>query len=97
MSRQDRIAQVAARYTGSRKYSGIEWHVEHRGSVLAEGRAGHADALAGTPIPDDFFYQRADGTSEVPFSIEIGTVIIPAPTSGAVALIGLALIRRRSR
>ena len=54
-------------------------------------------AYTGTPIPDDFFYQRADGTSEVPFSIEIGTVIIPAPTSGAVALIGLALIRRRSR
>ena len=57
MSRQDRIAQVAARYTGSRKYSGIEWHVEHRGSVLAEGRAGHADALAGTPIPDGAIYR----------------------------------------
>lgn len=57
MSRHDRIAQVAARYTGGRKFSGIEWHVEHRGSVLASGRSGHADALAGTPLPDQPIYR----------------------------------------
>ncbi|MFM8355017.1 MAG: serine hydrolase domain-containing protein [Gammaproteobacteria bacterium] len=57
MSRHDRIAQVAARYTGGRKFSGIEWHVEHGGQVLASGRSGHADALAGTPLPDGAIYR----------------------------------------
>jgi CubicO group peptidase (beta-lactamase class C family) len=57
MSRQDRIAQVAARYTGGRKFSGIEWLVEQRGTVIASGRSGHADALAGTPIPEGAIYR----------------------------------------
>jgi len=57
MSRDDRIAQIAARYTGGRKYSGIEWLVEHRSAVLASGRSGYADALTGTPIPDGAIYR----------------------------------------
>lgn len=57
MSRQDRIAQVAARYTGGRKFSGIEWLVERHGQVLASGRSGYADAIAGTPIPEGAIYR----------------------------------------
>lgn len=57
MSRQDRIAQVAARYTGNRKYSGIEWHVEQRGEHLAGGRAGYADAETRAPIPEGAIYR----------------------------------------
>ncbi|MEQ8857659.1 MAG: serine hydrolase domain-containing protein [Pseudomonadales bacterium] len=57
MSRQDRIAQVAARYTGSKKFSGIEWYLEQRGDCLAEGTAGYADAASRTPIPDGAIYR----------------------------------------
>lgn len=57
MNRQDRITQVAARYTGGSKFSGIEWHVEHRGRTIAAGRSGHADALTGTDIPDGALYR----------------------------------------
>jgi CubicO group peptidase (beta-lactamase class C family) len=57
MSRNDRIAQVAARYTAARKFSGIEWLVEQDGRPLAEGRSGHADALNETPFPDRPIYR----------------------------------------
>ncbi len=57
MSRQDRIAQIAARYTGSKKYSGIEWYLEQRGECLAEGHAGYADAASRIPLPDGGIYR----------------------------------------
>jgi CubicO group peptidase (beta-lactamase class C family) len=57
MSRQDRIAQVAAHYTGSGKFSGVEWLVEHKGRRVAEGRCGYADAAARTAIPDGALYR----------------------------------------
>ncbi len=57
MGRHDRITQIAARYTAARKYSGIEWLVEHRGELLAQGRAGYADANARTPIHDGAIYR----------------------------------------
>jgi CubicO group peptidase (beta-lactamase class C family) len=57
MTRQDRIAQVAARYTGKRKYSGIEWLVEQRGEVLAQGQAGYADAATKAPVPANALYR----------------------------------------
>ena len=57
MSRTDRIAEVAARYTGARKYSGVEWLVEQRGDVIAQGRSGYADAHGRTPIPDGAIYR----------------------------------------
>ena len=63
MSRQDRIAQVANRYTGGRKYSGIEWLLERRGEVLAQGQAGYADAETRTPIPDQALYRIASSPS----------------------------------
>lgn len=65
MSRQDRIAQVAARYTAAGKYSGIEWLVEHRGERLAEGRAGHADAATRSEIPDGAIYRIYSMTKPV--------------------------------
>jgi CubicO group peptidase (beta-lactamase class C family) len=57
MSRGDRIAQIAARYTGKQKYSGIEWLVEQRGDVLARGQAGYADAATRSPIPANALYR----------------------------------------
>jgi CubicO group peptidase (beta-lactamase class C family) len=57
MSRHERIAQVAARYTGRQKYSGIEWHVEQGREVLARGQAGYADAAAKAPIPGNALYR----------------------------------------
>ncbi len=57
MGRHDRITQIAARYTAARKYSGIEWLVEHRGELLAQGRAGYADAGTRSPIPDGAIYR----------------------------------------
>lgn len=65
MSRHDRIAQVAARYTAAEKYSGVEWLVEHRGSRIAEGRAGYADAAARTAIPDGAIYRIYSMTKPV--------------------------------
>ncbi|MEQ8483240.1 MAG: serine hydrolase domain-containing protein [Pseudomonadales bacterium] len=65
MSRQDRIAQVANRYTGGRKYSGIEWLLERRGEVLAQGQAGYADAETRTPIPDQALYRIYSMTKPV--------------------------------
>ena len=65
MSRQDRIAQVAARYTAAGKYSGIEWLVEHRGKRLAEGRAGHADAATRAEIPEGAVYRIYSMTKPV--------------------------------
>ncbi|MEZ5558195.1 MAG: serine hydrolase domain-containing protein [Pseudomonadales bacterium] len=57
MSRQDRIAQVAARYTAAHKFSSVEWLVERKGSVVAQGEAGYADAHAKSPIPDGAIYR----------------------------------------
>ncbi|MFW6094083.1 MAG: serine hydrolase domain-containing protein [Pseudomonadota bacterium] len=57
MGRQERLAQVAARYTAARKFSGIEWYVEHRGECLAQGHAGYADAASGAAIPDGAIYR----------------------------------------
>ena len=65
MSRHDRIAQVANRYTSAGKYSGIEWLVEHKGKRLAEGRAGYADAATRTPIPDGAIYRIYSMTKPV--------------------------------
>jgi CubicO group peptidase (beta-lactamase class C family) len=65
MSRQDRIAQVAARYTAARKYAGIEWLVEHRGKRLAEGRTGFADAATNAEIPQGALYRIYSMTKPV--------------------------------
>ena len=65
MSRADRLQQVAARYTTAQKYSGIEWLVEHRGSRLAEGRVGYADAHSGVEIPGDAVYRIYSMTKPV--------------------------------
>jgi CubicO group peptidase (beta-lactamase class C family) len=65
MSRQDRIAQVAARYTAASKYSGIEWLVEHKGERLAEGRAGYADAAIRSEIPPGAIYRIYSMTKPV--------------------------------
>jgi CubicO group peptidase (beta-lactamase class C family) len=65
MSRQDRIAQVAARYTAARKFSGIEWLVEHQGRRLAEGRAGYADAAIRSDIPQGAIYRIYSMTKPV--------------------------------
>lgn len=65
MSRQDRIAQVAARYTGAQKYSGIEWLVEHRGKRVAEGAAGYADAASRAAIPQGAIYRIYSMTKPV--------------------------------
>ena len=65
MSRHDRIAQVAARYTAAKKYSGIEWLVEHRGERLADGRVGYADAATRSAIPDFAIYRIYSMTKPV--------------------------------
>lgn len=65
MSRQDRMAQVAARYTAAQKFSGIEWLVEHQGRRLAEGRAGHADPSSRADIPDGAIYRIYSMTKPV--------------------------------
>ncbi len=65
MSRQDRIAQVASRYTAARKFSGIEWLVEHRGRRLADGRAGHADPATRSEIPEGAIYRVYSMTKPV--------------------------------
>jgi CubicO group peptidase (beta-lactamase class C family) len=57
MHRTERIGAVAARYVDARKFSGIEWLVEHSGREIARGRAGLADALSGAPIPDGALYR----------------------------------------
>ena len=65
MSRQDRIAQVAARYTAAKKFSGIEWLVEHKGHRLAEGRAGYANAATRAEIPAGAIYRIYSMTKPV--------------------------------
>lgn len=65
MSRQDRIAQVASRYTAAKRYSGVEWMVEHRGKRLADGRVGHADPATGAAIPDGAIYRIYSMTKPV--------------------------------
>jgi CubicO group peptidase (beta-lactamase class C family) len=65
MSRSDRIAQVAARYTAAEKFSGIEWLVEHKGERIAQGQAGHADAASKTAIPDGAIYRIYSMTKPV--------------------------------
>lgn len=65
MSRNDRIAQVAARYTAAEKFSGIEWLVEHNGRRLAEGQSGHADAHRKTRFPPRPIYRIYSMTKPV--------------------------------
>jgi len=57
MNRQDRIAQVAARYTAAQKFASVEWLVEHKGKRIADGRAGYADPAVRAPIPDGALYR----------------------------------------
>ncbi|HED54300.1 MAG TPA: hypothetical protein ENJ00_08880 [Phycisphaerales bacterium] len=56
-------------------------------------------AYTGSPFPDVFFYQLADGSpGSVPFNIIADTIfVVPAPATGMLALMGLAILRRRSR
>ena len=65
MSRQGRIAEVAERYIKDEKFAGIEWLVEARGSELARGQAGFADAERKTPIPDGAIYRIYSMTKPV--------------------------------
>ena len=54
-------------------------------------------AYIGNAFPDEFYYTRIDGRM-VQYSIEADTVYnIPAPATGAFALLGLTAFRRRSR
>ena len=54
-------------------------------------------AYTGSPFPDVFFYQLADGTpGSVPFSIVADTIfVVPAPATCVLGIIGLAATRRR--
>jgi CubicO group peptidase (beta-lactamase class C family) len=65
MNRSDRIEAVAARYIAAKKFSGIEWLVEHRGERLAQGQAGYADAISRTPIPAKPLYRIYSMTKPV--------------------------------
>ena len=65
MSRSDRISNAAGRYVENNKFSGIEWYVEHRGEVLAEGSTGYAHAATRTPIPQAAIYRIYSMTKPV--------------------------------
>ncbi len=52
----------------------------------------------GFPFAAPFDYLGIDGVLDVPYSVEADTVYnVPSPATGALALISLAAIRRRSR
>ncbi|MFU8817166.1 MAG: serine hydrolase domain-containing protein [Pseudomonadales bacterium] len=65
MNRQDRIVQVAARYTAAQKFSSVEWLVEHKGERFAQGQAGYADASSKTQIPPQALYRIYSMTKPV--------------------------------
>ena len=56
-AREDRVAAVARRYVDERKFAGLEWHVEQRGTVLARGRHGVADIGSGAPLAEKPLYR----------------------------------------
>ena len=65
MTRAERIAAVAGRYTETRKYAGIEWLVERHGETLTRGKAGCADVGTNAPIPDGALYRIYSMTKPV--------------------------------
>jgi CubicO group peptidase (beta-lactamase class C family) len=65
MTRTERIAAVAGRYTETRKYAGIEWLVERHGEALTRGKAGCADVGTNAPIPDGALYRIYSMTKPV--------------------------------
>ena len=64
-ARADRVQRVAERYVADGAFSGVEWHVEHRGETLAAGKTGYADAAERTPIPDGAIYRIFSMTKPV--------------------------------
>ena len=57
MNRAERVAAVAKGYTDARQFAGIEWLVEHQGSVLTRGRAGVADSVTNAALPAQPLYR----------------------------------------
>ena len=57
MSRIDRVAAAAKRYTDNKTFAGIEWLVERRGEELARGQCGYADPATKKPIPKNALYR----------------------------------------
>jgi CubicO group peptidase (beta-lactamase class C family) len=57
MSRVDRVAAAAKRYTDANTFAGIEWLVQRRGEDLARGQVGYADPARKKPIPKHAQYR----------------------------------------
>lgn len=57
MDREQRVQDVAARYTDGGYFSNIEWQAEQRGSIISQGSAGFADATTRSPVPQGAIYR----------------------------------------
>ncbi|SVB88865.1 uncharacterized protein METZ01_LOCUS241719, partial [marine metagenome] len=56
-SRIARIRETAQRYIDAEAFSGIEWLIQHQGSILDNGSAGYACKTQQTPIPANAIYR----------------------------------------
>ena len=56
-SRIARIRETAQRYIDAETFSGIEWLIQHQGSILDTGSAGYACKAQQTPIPANAIYR----------------------------------------
>ena len=74
MTRADRVANVAKRYTDARQFAGIEWLVERKGEVLTRGRSGIADVDTGAALPDKPLYRIYSMTK--PIVSALGLILI---------------------
>ena len=60
-----RIRETAQRYIDADAFSGIEWLIQHQGSILDAGSAGYARKAQQTPIPDNAIYRIYSMTKPV--------------------------------
>ena len=60
-----RIRETAQRYIDADAFSGIEWLIQHQGSVLDAGSAGYARKVQQTPIPENAIYRIYSMTKAV--------------------------------
>lgn len=65
MTRVKNMQRVADKYTKAKLFSGMEWHVEAQGSVLAQGQSGHADAEGTRAIPKQALYRLYSMTKPI--------------------------------